>query len=308
MSGTAPTSAPTSAQERRLALLATLTLLAMTACWGSTFYLIHDLVERVPVVDFLAVRFTIASAAMVLLAPRAIGRLSPEVRKHALVLGCLYGVAQILQTAGLAHTPASVSGFITGMYVVFTPFLAAAILHTRITRSTWIAVLLAVAGLAVLTLNGLSAGYGEALTLVAAGLYALHIVGLGAWSSPADAIGMAILQCLVIAAICLVAAVPGGITLPDTTSDWLAVIYMALFAGAAALLGQTWAQAHLPPTRSAIIMSMEPVFAAFFAVVLGGESMTLRMLAGGAMVLGAMLLVELAPRRKIEGEVTHIAV
>ena len=295
-------------RDRKLALLATVTLLAMTACWGSTFFLIHDLVERVPAVDFLAIRFSIASLAMLLLAPRAVGRLSPELRRHALVLGGLYGVAQILQTVGLAHTPASVSGFITGMYVVCTPLLAAAILRTRITRLTWGAVLLAVGGLAVLTLQGFSIGYGETLTLVAAVLYALHIVGLGAWSRPADAIGMSILQCLVIAVICSAAAIPGGITLPDRAGDWVAVVYMALFAGAAALLGQTWAQAHLPPTRSAIIMSMEPVFAAFFAVLLGGESVTARMLLGGAMVLTAMLVVELVPRRRIEAEVSHIAV
>jgi drug/metabolite transporter (DMT)-like permease len=294
--------------DRRVALLATLTLLAMTACWGSTFFLIHDLLDRVPAVDFLALRFAIASAAMLLVAPRAIARLSPDVRRHALVLGVLYGLAQILQTIGLAHTPASVSGFITGMYVVCTPLLAAAILRTRITATTWGAVLLAVGGLAVLTLNGFSIGYGESLTLVAAILYALHIVGLGAWSRPADAIGMSIVQCLVIATICFVAAVPDGITLPDRAGDWLAVVYMALFAGAAALLGQTWAQAHLPPTRSAIIMSMEPVFAAFFAVLLGGESLTARMLLGGAMVLTAMLVVELVPRRRIETEVSHIAV
>jgi drug/metabolite transporter (DMT)-like permease len=292
----------------RQQLLATLTLLAMTACWGSTFFLIHDLLRRMPAVDFLAVRFAIASAAMLLVAPRTIARLSPAMRRHALVLGALYGVAQILQTVGLEHTPASVSGFITGMYVVCTPLLAAAILRTRIGGLTWVAVALAVAGLAVLTLNGLSVGYGEGLTLVAAVIYALHIVGLGAWSRPADAVGMSILQCLVIAAICFVAAVPGGIALPATAGDWLAILYMALFAGAAALLGQTWAQAHLPPTRSAIIMSMEPVFAAFFAVLLGGESVTARMLVGGGMVLAAMLLVELVPRRRIEAEVTHIAV
>ena len=64
----------------------------------------------------------------------------------------------------------------------------------------------------------------------------------------------------------------------------------------------------LPPTRAAIIMTMEPVFAATFAVLLGGEDPTLRMLVGGGMVLAAMLLVELAPRRKIEAEVTHLAV
>ena len=296
------------AHERRTALLATFTLLAMTACWGSTFYLIHDLLDRVPAVDFLAVRFAIASVAMLVVAPRAIGRLDPRVRRHALVLGGLYGLAQILQTVGLAHTAASVSGFVTGMYVVLTPLLAAAILRTRIGGLTWAAVALAVGGLAVLTLQGLSLGYGEGLTLIAAALYALHIVGLGAWSSPADAIGMSILQCLVISAICFVAAVPDGITLPDRTGDWLAVVYTALFAGAAALLGQTWAQAHLAPTRSAIIMSMEPVFAAFFAVLLGGESVTTRMLLGGAMVLAAMLTVELVPRRRIEAEVPHLAV
>jgi drug/metabolite transporter (DMT)-like permease len=289
-------------------VLATLTLLAMTACWGSTFFLIHDLLDRVPAVDFLAIRFAIASVAMLAVAPRAIARLAPELRRHALVLGVLYGVAQILQTVGLAHTPASVSGFITGMYVVCTPLLAAAILHTRISRLTWGAVLLAVGGLGVLTLDGFSVGYGETLTLLAAILYALHIVGLGAWSRPADAIGMSILQCLVITAICFVAAVPDGVTLPDRLGDWLAVVYMALFAGAAALLGQTWAQAHLPPTRSAIIMSMEPVFAAFFAVLLGGVSLTLRMLLGGGMVLTAMLVVEILPRRRIEAEVPHIAV
>ncbi|MFL6154525.1 MAG: DMT family transporter [Marmoricola sp.] len=296
------------ARGRRTALLATLTLLAMTACWGSTFYLIHDLLDRVPAVDFLAVRFGIASLAMLLVAPRAIERLDPQVRKHAVVLGALYGVAQILQTVGLGHTEASVSGFVTGMYVVLTPLFAAVILRTRIGSLTWVAVALAIGGLAVLTLQGLSVGYGEGLTLIAAALYALHIVGLGGWSSPADAIGMSILQCLVITAICFVAAVPGGIALPDRTSDWLAVVYMALFAGAAALLGQTWAQAHLAPTRSAIIMSMEPVFAAFFAVLLGGESVTARILLGGALVLAAMITVELVPRRRIEGEVQHLAV
>jgi drug/metabolite transporter (DMT)-like permease len=119
---------------------------------------------------------------------------------------------------------------------------------------------------------------------------------------------MAIIQCVVIAVICLVAAAPDGIVLPDRTGDWLSIVYMALVAGAAALLGQTWAQAHLPPTRTAIIMSMEPVFAALFAVLLGGESATSRMLFGGALVLAAMLIVELVPRRRIEAEVPHIAV
>ena len=297
-----------SAPTRRTTLLATFALLAMTACWGSTFFLIKDLLDRVPTLDFLAVRFAIASAVLLLVAPRALGRLSAESRRQAIVLGLLYGVAQILQTAGLAHTAASVSGFITGMYVVATPLLAALLLRTRISGLTWVAVVIATAGLGVLTLDGFSIGYGEAITLVAAILYALHIVGLGAWSTPHEALGMSMVQLIVIAVICLVATAPDGVVLPDNARDWASIVYMALFAGALALVAQTWAQAHLAPTRTAIIMSMEPVFAAFFAVLLGGEGVTLRMVVGGLMVLTAMLVVEIGPRRKVEGEVQHLAV
>lgn len=293
---------------RRTTLLATAALLGVTACWGSTFFLIHDLLDRVPAVDFIAVRFSIAGILLLAVAPKAVLRLSPAARRQAAALGGLYGVGQILQTSGLAHTPASVSGFITGMYVIATPLFAAVLLRNRITRATWFAVLLAAAGLAVLTLQGFSVGYGEAITLVAAMLFALHIVGLGAWSSTRDALGMSILQVVVVAVIGLVASAPHGIVLPDNGSDWLSVVYMAVFPAALALLGQTWAQAHLSATRTAIVMSMEPVFAAFFAVLLGGESVTSRMVVGGLMVLTAMLTVELIPRRKVEGEVPHIAV
>jgi len=119
---------------------------------------------------------------------------------------------------------------------------------------------------------------------------------------------VSIVQLMVITVLCLVATVPDGIVLPSNGRDWAAVVYMAVFAGALALAAQTWAQAHLPATRSAIIMSMEPVFAAFFAVLLGGELLSSRMVLGGMLVLTAMLIVEISPRRKIEGEVQHIAV
>jgi drug/metabolite transporter (DMT)-like permease len=143
---------------------------------------------------------------------------------------------------------------------------------------------------------------------VAAMIYALHIVGLGAWSDPQQALGMSIVQLIVIAVICTLATAPQGIVLPDRAGDWVSIVYMAVVAGAGAMIGQTWAQAHLPPTRAAIIMTMEPVFAAFFAVLFGGESLTDRMLVGGLLVLSAMLLAELAPRRKVEAEVTHLTV
>ncbi|HLL07088.1 MAG TPA: DMT family transporter [Nocardioidaceae bacterium] len=288
--------------------LATLALIGVTATWGSTFFLIKDLLDRVPVLDFLAVRFAIATVVLVLVAPKAVSRLSPRARWHGITLGLVYGVAQILQTTGLGHTSASVSGFVTGMYVVLTPVFGAALLRQRIGRLTWVAVALATAGLAVLSLRGFAVGYGEALTFVAAMLYAVHILGLGAWSTQRDALGLSVLQMAVITVVCMAASAPDGIVLPSRADDWVAIVYMALVAGALALLAQTWAQAHLTATRAAIVMTMEPVFAAFFAVLLGGELLTLRMLLGGGLVLAAMYLVELLPRRKVEGEVQHLVV
>ncbi len=281
---------PTPAGHARLA---TLLLVCVTAVWGSTFFLIHDLVEYVPPADFLAVRFGIAAVVMFVLFRRQTLALTRRELRVGVVLGLLYGVAQVLQTTGLAHTDASVSGFITGTYVVLTPVLGAVLLHDRIGRVTWVAVGLATLGLALLSLRGFSVGIGEALTLLSAILYAGHIVALGRWSTPGAALGLATVQAGVITVVAAVVALPDGLTLPATGGQWASLLYMALAAGALALWAQTWAQAHLTATRAAIVMALEPVFAALFAVTLGGESLTGRMLVGGALVVAAMYLVEL---------------
>ncbi|MCE5231955.1 MAG: DMT family transporter [Mizugakiibacter sp.] len=282
----------------RLRALATLGLLALTAVWGSTFVLIKDVVGRMPVADFLAVRFAIAAAAMALLFARPLQRMSRLQVGRALLLGTVYGAGQLLQTWGLALIAPSVSGFATGMYVVFTPILATVLLRQRMAGVVWLAVLLATAGLALLSLNGFSVDLGVWLTLASALLYALHIVGLGQWSRPEEAFGMSAVQMVAIALVCLLATAPRGPVLPPDRAAWIAVLYMALIAGAGAMLMQTWAQAHLPATRAAIVMTTEPVFAAAFAVAFGSDVLTWRMLAGGALVLSAMYLVELMPRRR----------
>jgi drug/metabolite transporter (DMT)-like permease len=185
--------------------VAFLALLAMAAAWGSTFILIKDLVTRIPVPDLLAIRFAIASIALGLIAgPRL--QMSRTVLTQGALLGLLYGAAQILQTAGLAHTAASVSGFVTGLYVVLTPILAAVILRRRIGRITWIAVILAMIGLSILSLRGFTLGYGELLTVIAALLYARHIVALGHFSTPQTAISLSLVQLVVIALMCTAAA------------------------------------------------------------------------------------------------------
>ncbi|MGI8576385.1 MAG: DMT family transporter [Nocardioidaceae bacterium] len=293
---------------RRSAALPTLSLLSVTAAWGSTFFLIKDLLHQISVLDFLSIRFAIAAVALFLAAPRSVFRLSRRDLKLGAILGVVYGSAQVLQTVGLESTPASVSGFVTGMYVVGTPVLAALLFHERIGTVVWVAVGASTAGLAFLSLQGLTVSGGVGLTFASAMLYALHILGLGRWSKPANAVGLSVIQMTMIALLCTLAGAPNGIGVPQTTSGWLSLLYMALVAGALALLAQTWAQAHLAATRAAIIMTMEPVWATFFAVIFGGETLTLRMVVGGLFVLGAMYLVELAPRRKVEGEVPHLTV
>jgi drug/metabolite transporter (DMT)-like permease len=270
-------------------------LLAMTAAWGSTFFMIKDVVTRIPVPDMLTVRFAIAAVALAVVAgPRL--RMSMITLRRGLLLGLLYGIAQLLQTVGLAHTAASVSGFLTGLYVVFTPLLSALILKTRIAPSVWAAAVLATAGLGVLSLQGFAIGYGELLTVASAVVYAVHIVALGRMSEPGTALQLSVVQMATIAVVCGVAAAPGGIQLPTSAVDWAIVVYLALIAGALTMLLQTWAQARVEASRAAVIMAMEPVWAAAFAVAFGGESVTWRMLVGGGAILTAMYLVELAPR------------
>jgi drug/metabolite transporter (DMT)-like permease len=293
------------AARSRTELLAFLALLAMTAAWGSTFFLIKDVVTRIPVADLLVSRFAIATLALALIAaPRL--HLSRPVLAYGALLGLLYGSAQILQTAGLAHTAASVSGFVTGLYVVVTPLLTALILRRRIPRLTWLAAVLATVGLGVLALHGFTLGYGELLTLVSAVIYAGHIVALGRFSTPETTLNLSLVQLIVITLVSAIAALwptagtGGGIQLPNNAGDWLIVLHLALVASALTMVLQTWAQAHIEPSRAAVIMAMEPVWAAAFAVALGGETITLRMIIGGLAIVSAMYLIERPQGRRTQ--------
>ena len=278
---------------RRRSRWAALALIGVTAVWGSTFVLFKGPLTRMPAADFLALRFWIAAIALMVISPRSSLRITARHWRLGLPLGLAYGAGQVLQAVGLARASAVVSGFLTGAYVVLTPLLAAVLLRRRVPASVWFAVALATAGLALISLRGLSIGTGEALTLASTVLYALHILGLGAWSRPGEAHQLAITQMIWVAVVCTAAALPGGLSLPGRPSDWIVLIYMALAGAALALTVQTWAQARLAPTRAAVIMTTEPVWAGVFAVTIGGEALTWRLLTGGAVVLAAMYVAEL---------------
>jgi len=283
--------------RRRTELLAVGVLVAVCVIWGSTFVVVKDAVERMPVMDFLAWRFVIAAVVMAALRPRTVLALSPAARRQGMLLGLALAAGYVAQTFGLERTPATISGFITGLFVVLTPLCAGVLLHKRVDAMSWLGVLVATAGLALLSLHGLTAGTGEAITLLCAVSFALHIVGLGEWSTPGTAYGLAVVHLATVGLISVVAAAPDTLAPPPDAAAWGAILLTALAATAFGFFGQTWAQAHLAPTRAAVIMTMEPVFAGVFGVAFGGDDLGVRTVVGALLVLAAMFLVELGPRR-----------
>jgi drug/metabolite transporter (DMT)-like permease len=268
----------------------------VTAVWGSTFVVVKHAIERMPVMDFLAWRFAIAALVMAVVRPRAVAALSPTARRNGVLLGLALAAGYVAQTFGLERTPATVSGFITGLFVVFTPLCAGVLLHKHVDAVSWLGVAVATAGLALLSLQGLSVGSGEAITLLCALAFALHIVGLGEWSRAGDAYGLAVVQLATVAVVSIVLAAADSLAPPPDAGVWGAILLTALAATAVGFLVQTWAQAHLAPTRAAVVMTMEPVFAGIFGVAFGGDDLTARVITGGLLVLVAMFLVELGPR------------
>lgn len=288
--------------------LAIAALVLVTACWGSTFVVVKDAVARMPAMDFLFWRFAAATGCLLLMRPRRLRTLGAVGWRRGVLLGLALGAGYVFQTIGLERTPATVSGFITGLFVVFTPLCAGVLLHRRISPVAWAGVLLATIGLGLIALHGWRLTGGDLLTLGCAVAFALQIVGLGEWAPQHDAATLAVVQLGVTAVMCLAGAAPGGLAPPPDAGVWGAIALTAVAATAVAFFVQTWAQSILEPTRAAIVMTMEPVFAAVFGVAVAGDPFTLRTGAGAACVLAAMLVVELGPRHNAEAQVERLEI
>jgi drug/metabolite transporter (DMT)-like permease len=273
-------------------------LVGITAVWGYTFVAVQDAISRMPVMDFLAWRFAAASIVMLVLRPTCVRTITRGELWRGIALGIAMGAGYIAQTYGLLSASAAVSGFITGIFVVLTPVMAWVLLRHKTDSNTWLVVALATLGVALLSLNGWSVGIGELLTLLCAVFFAVHIVGLGEWSPSFDAYTFALIQISTVAVLCLAAAAPDGIAVPPNLEVWGVIAVTAVFATALAFIVQTWAQSLVPATRVAIVMTMEPVFAGLFGVLLAGNQMTWRTLLGGACIVAAMLIVNLKSAHK----------
>ena len=273
--------------------LAPVALLLVSAAWGLAFVVMKPAIERQSVNNFLFTRFSMAVLVMVLIRPQVLKFLTKDLLLRGLAAGFLLGGGYIFQTVGLANTGAAITGFVTGLYVVLTPLFAGLIFKERVSKNTWLYVFMATVGLALLSLKGWSIGFGELMVFFSAIAFAAHITALSKWSAGRDVYAMTITQLTMCAAMTGVASIFEGYSAPPDSGVWAVVVFTAVFATAIAFIVQTWSQAHMSATKVAVILTMEVVFAAFFAIIFAGERLTIQAALGGILVVTAMYLIVL---------------
>ena len=275
----------------RTKILLYLGLLATTAIWGSSFLVMKDSLERQDVYSFLASRFVLAALIMFAFKPKSLTGLDKVFVKRAVFTGALATGGFISQTFGLTQTTVSNTGFITGLYLVFTPLIAWLLLKHRITKAQWTAVAVATIGLYLIAYNGISVGIGEILVLISAILFAAQIVAIGELSNGKNSYALTLIQIIVAAVVFVVLTLIGGYQAPPDSSVWAAVIFTAVFATFFGFLIQVKAQAVMSATVAGVLLAMETPFALFFGLYFDNDPFTLRIMSGGTLVMLAMALV-----------------
>jgi drug/metabolite transporter (DMT)-like permease len=264
-------------------------LVGVTAVWGLTFVQVKDAVALFPVLPFLALRFGIAALVLAPFGVRRMHGLGRRGAASAAFAGALLAGGYALQTFGLERTSVSSAGFITGMYVVLTPLIAFACFRVRIGAASWAGVVLATGGLALLAGVHGSAKGGNVLVLAGAAVYSLQIVLMERYAPRYDVLGFTLLEMLAAFALLGVVAAP-TMAVPRGWTVWGALLVTGIFASALAFLVQTWAQRLTSATRTALVFTLEPVWAAIFGFWLAGDRLGLGRWAGCIAIMGGILL------------------
>jgi drug/metabolite transporter (DMT)-like permease len=269
---------------------ALLALVAVTAVWGVTFVQVKDALEVYPLFAFLAIRFAIASAT---LAPLAARRLRGVEWRVGTVLGLLLAVGYALQTAGLERTTVSSAGFITGLYVVFTPLFAFALFRIGAGRWVWAGVALSLAGLGLLTGIGVGDPTGDLLVLAGSAAYSVQIALMERYARVVDPLAFTLVEMLAaFAGFTAIAVALGQIELPRGWVVWGALLVTGIFASALGFLVQTWAQRRLSASRTALAFAMEPVWTAIFGYWLAGDRLGALGWTGAALIMAGIVVAE----------------
>lgn len=273
--------------------MAAAALILVTAVWGVTFVQVQDAVELYPLFAFLTVRYLIATAALAPPAARRLRGLGRDGLVAGAVLGILIAIGVGLQTAGLERTTVTNTGFITGLYVLFTPLLGLALFRTPIPRELWAAVALALLGLALLSGVPEGSGAGDLLVLISTVAQALQIVMVERYANRFDVFALTFVE---VAVACVVfggiAVARGDLSVPHGSTVWAALIVTGLFAVAFAMLVQIWAQRRVSATRIAVIFSLETVFAGIAGYLLADERIGLLGFAGCAAIFAGIVIAE----------------
>lgn len=288
-----------------------LLLLLTPLLWGVTFPGAKLALDHLPPFAFMAWTRGLGFLSILAMIPLLRGSSdepTPPFRTvigPGLLLGALIFVAYLLQTEGLARTTATNAGFITGLYVVFTPILAAAVFRQHVPRAAWLAVAVSVVGLALLSVRDLGAirlYLGDLLVLAGAVAWAGHIVGVGHFSPRFPAWLLSLAQMGATAAMQLVAVVGVGLHAREAVSlsVWPLLLLTGVLGSGVAYTLQVMAQQQVSPVRAVVLLAGESLFAALFAAIWIGERLSLHQWGGAVLVLGAMAFSELAARRPAE--------
>lgn len=287
---------------------ATAALLAATAVWGATFVTVKDALGASDAFSFLALRFgvgAIAAGLLALLVKKGTGSFF-AVLKPGLGLGLVLFGGYALQTLGLERTTPARSAFVTGLTVIFVPFVSWWLVGQRPGVRAFVAPLVALVGLQRLTGVSWSDAIptGDLLTLGCAVLYAFHIAGTGKYAKGLPSLSLTAVQLAVVAVLSCAALPFVARRFEPTASYWGAVLFTGVVASAMAIGVQVWAQTKLTAVRAAVIYSLEPVFALAWALVTGLGWPTGAELVGGAFILLAVLIseVEFKPSLRPAGE------
>lgn len=291
---------------------ADLALAFVALLWGSTFVVVKSALSEISTVYFLAIRFWAASLCMALLFIKPFRMAGARAVWSGLRGGAVAGIflwsGYILQTYGLKYTSAGKSGFITGLYIVLVPLIGAAVYRKWPHISEIIGILIATAGMGLMLAPSArnfdfnlrqfrldQFNFGDLLTIACAVAFAGHLVVLGYYSRRERFEAVALGQILCAAVLSTVALPAEPPRVSWSSGVVFALVLTSIFATAIAFAIQTWGQQYTSATRTALIFALEPVFALATAVAFGGERLTTGMLAGGALILAGILLVELKP-------------
>jgi drug/metabolite transporter (DMT)-like permease len=265
-------------------------LIAVTAVWGVTFVQVKDALELYPLFAFLAVRFAIATLT---LAPAAVPRLRGVGWRAGIALGLLLALGYALQTAGLERTTVSSAGFVTGLYVVFTPLFAYALFRIRIGRSVLVGVALSLVGLGLLTGVGVGDPIGDLLVLAGSAAYSLQIALMERYATRYDPVAFTFVEMLAaFGGFAALALALGQIELPRGWVVWGALLVTGVFASALGFLVQTWAQRRLSAARTALAFALEPAWTALFGYWLAGDRLGALGWTGAALIMLAIVVAE----------------